>query len=117
MTAASTPAEVHAPRGARTMEILFEDGHRAEYPHELLRGYCPCATCQGHQGPVRFVRETSGDGPDLELTDISEVGNYALKLTWADGHSTGLYSFSFLRKLCFCEQCAGVDERGRSIAR
>ena len=98
---AFTPIEVRAPRGARVMHVAFEDGHEGVYPHELLRGYCPCAQCQGHSGPIRFV-----PGGDLELVDIAEVGNYALRLTWGDGHSTGIYSFRFLRELCACEQCA-----------
>ncbi len=100
-TAAHTPIEVRAPRGARSMQIVFEDGHEALYPHEVLRGFCPCATCQGHKGAIRFV-----PGGDLELTDIHEVGNYALRLTWGDGHSTGIYSFPFLRALCACPACS-----------
>jgi len=96
----TTPIELRAPRGARTLEIDFEDGHHASYPHEILRGYCPCAVCQGHQGPIRFV-----PGGDLELTDLVEVGDYALQLVWGDGHGTGIYTFSFLRELCCCDAC------------
>lgn len=104
--------EVRAPRGARTMEIVFEDGHVGVYPHEILRGYCPCAQCQGHSGPIEFV-----PGGDLELSDLSEVGNYALRLTWGDGHSTGLYSFPFLRTLCACAACVQGDPTTRSFSR
>ena len=35
------------------------------------------------------------------------VGNYAVSLTWQDGHSTGIYSFRLLRQLCPCEACGG----------
>jgi prepilin-type processing-associated H-X9-DG protein len=100
----NTPVEVRAPRGARTMHVLFADGHEGAYPHELLRGYCPCAQCQGHSGPIRFVA-----GGDLTLSDIDEVGNYALRLTWGDGHSSGLYSFNYLRRLCSCAACIGSE--------
>jgi DUF971 family protein len=106
------PIEVRAPRGARTMEISFEDGHEAVYPHELLRGYCPCATCQGHQGPIQFV-----PGGDLELIDIAEVGNYALRLTWGDSHSTGIYSFAYLRQLCACAACNADAPAERTFSR
>jgi hypothetical protein len=68
------PTELRAPRGARVMEIDWADGHRSVYPHDLLRGFCPCAQCQGHNGPIRYV-----EGGDLELTDIQPVGNYALR--------------------------------------
>jgi len=106
------PVEVRAPRGARVMEISFEDGHVGVYPHELLRGYCPCATCHGHEGPIRFV-----EGGDLELTDIGEVGNYALRLTWGDGHSTGIYSFAYLRELCACPECASEAPKQETFSR
>jgi DUF971 family protein len=94
------PIELRAPHGASTLEIDFADGHHASYPHEILRGYCPCAMCQGHQGPIRFV-----PGGDLTLKHIGEVGDYALSLTWGDGHATGIYTFAFLRALCRCEEC------------
>jgi DUF971 family protein len=106
------PLEVHAPRGARVMRIVFEDGHEGQYPHEVLRGYCPCAQCQGHNGPIHFVP----DG-DLELLEIGEVGNYALRLTWGDGHATGIYSFAFLRQLCACPACSQGEPTQRTFSR
>ena len=98
MTAADDPwpVELRAPHGARVMEIEWSDGHHCVYPHEVLRGFCPCASCQGHGGPISYVE----DG-DLELTDIQTVGNYALRLVWRDCQ-TGIYSHRFLRKLCSC---------------
>jgi DUF971 family protein len=59
-----------------------------------VRGYCPCANCQGHGGPVEFQ-----PGRDSDLQDIREVGNYALCFVWADGHDSGIYSFEYLRSL------------------
>jgi DUF971 family protein len=109
---ATTPVEVRAPRGSRLLEIDFADGHRGRYPHEILRGYCPCAACQGHQGPIRFV-----EGGDQELTDLAEVGDYALRFSWGDGHATGLYSFAFLRDLCSCSECGYGADKQRSFAR
>jgi DUF971 family protein len=106
------PTEVRAPRGARIMQIVFDDGHEALLPHEWLRGFCPCATCQGHSGPIRFV-----PGGDLELAEIAEVGNYALRLVWGDGHSTGLYSFRFLRELCACGACSSGSPEQRTFSR
>jgi DUF971 family protein len=104
--------EVRAPRGSRVMQIVFDDGHEGLYPHELLRGYCPCAQCQGHNGPITFV-----PGGDLELVEIGEVGNYALSLTWGDGHSTGIYSFDYLRRLCDCPKCAQGEPTQRQFPR
>ena len=88
------PTNVKAPHGARELTISWADGTSIGYPHEILRGFCPCATCQGHSGEIRFV-----PGGNLELRELEQVGNYALGLTWADGHSTGIYSFRYLRAL------------------
>jgi DUF971 family protein len=33
------------------------------------------------------------------------VGRYALQIFWNDGHSTGIYSFDYLRSLCSCLEC------------
>jgi DUF971 family protein len=108
----TTPLEVRAPRGAQVLEIDFSDNHRGVYPHEILRGYCPCALCQGHQGPIRFV-----PGGNTELVDLAEVGDYALRLSWADGHSTGIYTFKFLRELCCCSKCEAATPDARQFKR
>jgi DUF971 family protein len=96
------PLAVRSPRGARTTEIEWADGHRGLYPHAVLRGNCPCAGCQGHTGEVRFL-ETSD--AQQELDEIEMVGGYALSLKWFDGHASGIYSFQFLRSLCQCDAC------------
>jgi DUF971 family protein len=87
-------------------EIDWADGHKGVYPHTVLRGYCPCATCQGHTGEIRFL-ETSDT--QQELDDIERVGGYALALKWFDGHASGIYSFKFLRSLCQCDACRSPE--------
>jgi prepilin-type processing-associated H-X9-DG protein len=97
-----TPTAVKAPHGARVMEISWADGHVSQLSHEVLRGYCPCATCQGHGGAIHYVA-----GGDLELRDLSQVGNYALQLVWGDLHDTGIYTFRYLRRLDGCTRESG----------
>ncbi|MBL9025553.1 MAG: DUF971 domain-containing protein [Myxococcales bacterium] len=96
----TTPRAVKAPHGAHVMEMTWADGHKSVLPHEVLRGYCPCAHCQGHGGTISFV-----PGGDLELREIEQVGTYALTLTWGDGHSSGIYTYEYLRALCHCPAC------------
>jgi DUF971 family protein len=90
----ATLVGVKAPHGARTIELKWADGRSLSVPHRILRGYCPCASCQGHSGSIRFV-----DSGEPELREIGQVGNYALELGWADGHTTGIYPYPFLRRL------------------
>lgn len=89
-----TPTHVKAPHGASTTEITWGDGARCVYPNTLLRGFCPCAHCQGHGGTIEFV-----PGGNSDLRGLETVGFYALKLVWGDGHETGLYTFEYLRGL------------------
>jgi DUF971 family protein len=110
------PTRVKAPRNARVLEIAWADGHMGTYPHDILRGYCPCAGCQGHSGTIRFVpggelEARFKPGGDLELRDIEQVGNYALRFEWGDGHSTGIYTFRYLRALCQCDECCAPDQK------
>lgn len=91
------PTELRAPAGARWMEIDWEDGATSRLHHAILRGFCPCATCQGHQGPIRWVE--GAEEANLDLVTIEEVGNYAIRLAWGDGHGTGIYTFTHLRRL------------------
>lgn len=105
---ATRPVRVKAPRGARVFEIHWADGYAGKIPHELLRGYCPCAGCQGHSGAIRFI-----PGGDQDLEDIKTVGNYALQLTWGDRHDSGLYSFRFLRSLSELAERLGEASQDR----
>ncbi len=102
MTTRNQATELRAKPGDDHMEIDWADGHTSRYPHRLLRGFCPCAGCQGHQGPIRFH-----DAGSPGISDIEEMGHYALQLRFDDGHGTGLYSFKFLRALCPCRICIG----------
>jgi DUF971 family protein len=109
VTAALSPVEILAPEGARVLEIAWSDGSRSVVAHRVLRGFCPCAVCQGHQGPVQWVDGTDALAPAaLELVDLFEVGSYALGLAWGDGHRTGIYRFNFLRVLA--DAAFGADD-------
>ena len=109
---ATRPTGIKAPRGARVFEIGWADGFIGKISHAVLRGYCPCAGCQGHSGTIRFV-----SGGDEELLEIVEVGNYALQLTWGDHHDSGLYSFRYLRLLSEVAADETAGERGTSVER
>jgi len=96
------PIEVNHIRAQEKVRITWNDDHLWEYPLNYLRGYCPCALCQGHGASEtkKFVSV-----PEVKLREIRPVGNYALEFCWEDGHSTGIYSFDYLRSLCGCSQC------------
>jgi len=96
------PTEVNHERDASRVRITWSDGHVGEYDYAYLRGWCPCALCQGHGNERRFVRSV-----DPRLESIEVVGSYALTFRWADGHDTGIYAYSYLREICPCAECRG----------
>jgi len=91
------PTEVRRLAEERRLRIQWSDGHTSEYEYAYLRGWCPCAGCQGHGGDLRYIHATNTD-----LGKIAIIGNYALGITWGDGHDTGIYSYRHLRERCPC---------------
>ena len=53
MTQQSTPTGINADRTQRIMTIGWSDGHTSQYPFELLRAACPCASCRGGHENMR----------------------------------------------------------------
>lgn len=90
------PVEVKVLDEEGRVDVTWSDGHVSPFPLRYLRGWCPCAICQGHfQGEFRFIEN---EGPSL--LGAEPVGNYAMRLIFADGHDTGIYQFSYLRAIC-----------------
>jgi len=102
------PTEIRRLSSEGTLRITWDDGHVSDYPLTHLRGWCPCAVCQGHSGDRRYV-----EAPKAELTNIAVVGKYALNLGWSDGHDTGIYSYRYLRELCPCPACGSPATSGK----
>lgn len=85
-------------RDPRTLSILWQDGQRHDYDVRDLRLACPCAGCVDETtGRLRLDPKTVRQGVAPRV--ISSVGSYAINIAWDDGHSTGFYSFEFLRSL------------------
>jgi DUF971 family protein len=83
------------------LAMRWSDGVESYLPIERLRRACPCASCGGEPDVLGNISR-----PDVTYTDRSFelagwqlIGGYALQPRWADGHSTGLYSFQYLRRL------------------
>ena len=97
MTAPAALIEAHRLPRERRLRLTWDDGYSAEPGYDYLRGWCPCAGCQGHSG-LKIVFHPPKR--PVQLENIEPVGNYALSFLWSDGHGTGIYKFDFLRRLC-----------------
>jgi DUF971 family protein len=78
--------------------VAWPDGRKARLPLVELRAQCMCARCVDEITGERIV-ETEGIDPDIAIREMKLVGNYALKISWSDGHDTGLYTWPHLRQL------------------
>ena len=92
----STPTEIKLHKVSAILELQFDDGSIFELPSEYLRVYTQSAEAVGH-GPGQETLQTGKE--NVTITDIRPVGNYAIALTFSDGHNSGIYSWDLLYKL------------------
>ena len=84
------------------LAIKWEDGEEGFVTLETLRLRCPCAGCMGEKDIMGNVYKNPAQtlsARAFEVARIAPVGGYAIQPVWADGHSTGIYSFDYLRRL------------------
>jgi DUF971 family protein len=93
---AQPPKAVKLHRKSRELELTYEDGASYRLPCELLRVYSPSAEVRGH-GPGERKLQTGKK--QVAITAIERIGNYAIRLTFDDGHDTGIYAWDYLRDL------------------
>ncbi len=83
-------------RAENLLEITFSDGVLASLPAEYLRVESPSAEVQGHSPDQR---QLVAGKRDIAITQIEPTGNYAIRLTFSDGHNTGIFSWDYLHRL------------------
>lgn len=93
---APEPTEIRLRRAERVLEVAFADGSRFELPAEYLRVESPSAEVQGHS-PAE--RQLVAGKKEVGITNLEPNGNYAIRISFDDGHSTGIYSWDYLHRL------------------
>jgi DUF971 family protein len=99
------------------VKIDWMDQHHSDYTLAYLRDECPCASCTGAHGTEPHRSNYSKPQPfqmykpALKMASVEPIGSYAIRIHWNDGHSTGIYSFDHLRKICPCPECRAVRAR------
>ena len=103
------PEKITLNKETRQLAVRWSDQHESAYPLDGLREACPCAMCRG--GHAFMGPEHDPDLIELkparsyEVRDMQVVGNYALQFSWSDGHSSGIYTWAYLRRICPCPTC------------
>jgi DUF971 family protein len=90
------PTELKLHQKSRVLEIVFDDGAHFRLPCEYLRVYSPSAEVRGHtpdQAKLQLGKE------HVNIRDLQQIGSYAVKIVFDDGHKSGLYDWRYLYKL------------------
>ena len=90
------PVEIRVEAAGRRLDVAFDDGARFQLAAELLRVMSPSAEVQGHS---RRERKTVGGKREVAIIGVDPIGSYAVRLSFDDLHSTGLYSWAYLHEL------------------
>jgi len=87
------PTEIRLAKDKRRLHVAFDDGQSFDLSAEYLRVSSPSAEVQGHSPSER---KTVPGKRDVMILGVEPVGNYAVRLTFDDRHSTGLYGWDYL---------------------
>jgi DUF971 family protein len=90
------PTELRLSKDKRTLTVVFEGGDSFALPAEYLRVKSPSAEVQGHSAEER---KTVPGKRNVAILRVDPVGNYAVRLTFDDMHSTGIFAWDYLRQL------------------
>jgi DUF971 family protein len=90
------PTEIRLRKDRRALLVRFDDGKDYDLAAELLRVLSPSAEVQGHSPEQR---QTVPGKANVAVSAVDPIGNYAVRLTFSDGHNTGLFSWTYLRHL------------------
>jgi DUF971 family protein len=105
--------------GGSQVAIEWSDGHRSVHSNARLREACRCAMCAGEPpaiGVSRVIPLMVAAPEGIAAERYSMVGRYAISFGWSDGHSTGIYPYSYLLEMCECASCA-AEAAGRKAGR
>ena len=92
------PTNIRALQAEQILELTWDDGTVDRLPYRHLRAECPCASCRDEWTGERTL-DPKSIRVDLKLDGMEPIGNYAVRLGWNDGHSSGLYTWETLQRL------------------
>ena len=90
------PTEVRLAKDRKVLTVTFDSGESFALAAEYLRVMSPSAEVQGHSPDER---KTVPGKRKVMILEVQPVGNYAIRLVFDDMHSTGIYSWDYLREL------------------
>ena len=89
------PSNITLSKDKKLLTVRFNEDDYA-LTSEFLRVYSPSAEVRGH-GPGQETLQLNKQG--VSITSLLPMGNYAIAIHFSDGHTTGIYSWSYLLHL------------------
>ena len=87
------PEEIRLSKTKDSLFVKFDNGYETTLSAELLRVESPSAEVQGHG----IGQKTTPAGKaSVTISALEPVGNYAIRISFSDGHDTGLFSWDIL---------------------
>lgn len=86
----------------KSLSIKWKDDLSSKISLKYLRDECPCAGCKGETILLHTYRPPKPTmfSPEMYIIkNIEVVGDYAIQITWKDGHNTGIYTWDYLHQL------------------
>ena len=104
-----TPSKINLSKNKKALTVTFNE---TDYliTSEYLRVYSPSAEVQGH-GPGQETLQLNKQ--NVEIEKLNPMGNYAISIHFSDGHTTGIYSWSYLHHLCIDKDELWLDYSNR----
>jgi DUF971 family protein len=89
------PTHITLSKNKKLLTVSFKDNDFS-LSSEYLRVYSPSAEVKGH-GPGQETLQLNKQ--DVVIKSLVPMGNYAIAIHFSDGHTTGIYSWSYLNHL------------------
>ena len=90
------PTELRLTEDGRLLTITYDSGEVFALSARSLRLATPSAEAKRLSPAEREAQ--IGDRP-VRIVEIAQVGNYAIRPTFDDGHSTGIFTWAYLARL------------------
>ena len=84
-----------------TLAIVWPDGKEDYLEAPYLRKHSPSAEQKGESDIFGNISggSTNEDYPNVGIKCFDYIGNYAIRINFTDGHSTGIYSWEYLGEI------------------
>jgi len=95
-TIVKTPSELRVSKERDALTVTFPGNEPVRLSAEMLRVLSPSAEVQGHSPDQRVLVVGK---ENVTISNLEPIGNYAVRIVFSDGHSTGLFTWSYLEEL------------------